>query len=90
VKTQLNATHTPHHVVQDAVGGLPRHRGPTINIPKSIHDLTRTKNVLADRGTPRRNLGADIWDLKNLLGAAGYDRSLVNQQLRKLIRLNGF
>jgi hypothetical protein len=88
LRTGLNATHTPHHAVQDAVGSAPRHRGPTINIKKTIHDLTRTKNVNADLGSPRRILAADVRDLRKLLLDEGYVRSFINQQLKELIRLN--
>ncbi len=34
------------------------------------------------------NLAADVWDLRSILRNAGYDRSLVNQQLQQLIELN--
>jgi RHS repeat-associated protein len=86
--TGLNETHTPHHVVQDAVSDLSRSKGPTINLRKDLHDLTRTKNRNADLGDNVKNLAADIKDLRNILRDAGYDRSLVNQQMRELITQN--
>lgn len=87
-KTGLKATHTPHHVVQDAVGSTTHGKGITINIRKDIHVKTRTYGKLADLGSPRMNLAADIYDLRGLLRAEGYDPRFVNQQLQELIRQN--
>lgn len=36
-KTGLNATHTPHHAIQDAVSTVSTGKGITINIKQSIH-----------------------------------------------------
>ena len=84
----LDATHTPHHVVQDAVSGTSRYSGVTINLNKDLHALTRTLGRNADLGSNVRNLAADVRDLRNILRGAGYDRSLVNQQMQRLIDLN--
>jgi RHS repeat-associated protein len=88
IKSGLNATHTPHHVVQNAVSEKSHSLGVTINIRKDLHEYTRTYGRNADLGDNVKNLAADIRDLRNVLRDAGYDRSLVNQQLRELIQLN--
>jgi RHS repeat-associated protein len=84
----LNSTHTPHHAVQDAVSVTSRSSGVTINLRKDLHELTRSFGKNVDLGDNTRNLAADIWDLRGILRGAGYDRSLVNQQLQRLIELN--
>ena len=84
----LDSTHTPHHVVQDRVSDLPKSNGVTINLHKDLHRKTRSWCRNADLGDNRRNLAADILNLRNILREAGYDASLVNQQMRKLIELN--
>ncbi|MEW6159489.1 MAG: RHS repeat-associated core domain-containing protein, partial [Verrucomicrobiota bacterium] len=84
----LNATHTPHHVVQDAVSETSRYGGATINLRRDLHQRTRTFGRTVDLGNNRRNLAADLRNLRNILRDVGYDRSLVNQQMRLLIELN--
>lgn len=42
IKTELNRTHTPHHVVQDAISNTSHGKGITINIRKDLHELTGT------------------------------------------------
>jgi hypothetical protein len=84
----LSATHTPHHAVQDAVSKVSRDRGATINLRRDLHDLTRSKNRNADLGNNVSNLAADVWDIRNILRNAGYNRALVNQQMKALIQLN--
>jgi RHS repeat-associated protein len=88
IQSGLNVTHTPHHVIQDAVSGTSRNLGATINIRKDLHTLTRTYGRNADLGSNVRNLAADVRDLRNILRDAGYDRSLINQQMQRLIELN--
>jgi hypothetical protein len=84
----LNDTHSPHHVIQDAVSQVSRWKGVTINLRKDLHRQTRSFGRNVDLGDNRRNLAADIQDLRNILREAGYDPALVNQQMRKLIELN--
>jgi hypothetical protein len=84
----LNRTHTPHHAVQDAVSRTSWDGGVTINIHRDLHRQTRSWCRKVDLGDNTRNLAADILDLRNILREAGYDRSLVNQQMRKIIELN--
>ena len=89
IQSGLNATHTPHHVVQHAVSVTPsRYSGVTINIRKDLHRLTRTYGINADLGSDVRNLAADVRDLRSILRNAGYDRPLVNQQMQRLIEFN--
>ena len=88
VKTGLRDTHTPHHVVQNAVSPSTTSKGVTINIRKNIHIKTRTFTRKVNLGSLRKNLAADIKDLLKLLDQNGYDRAFVRQQLRDLIRQN--
>ncbi len=88
IRTGLNATHTPHHVVQNAVSNTSLSLGATINIRKDLHAMTRTFGRNANIGTNALNLAADIRDLRKILRGANYDRALVNQQMRSLIALN--
>jgi hypothetical protein len=88
IKSGLNATHTPHHVVQNAVSETSHSLGVTINMRKDLHALTRTFGTNADRGSNMLNLAADVRDLRNIFRNADYDRSLVNQQMQRLIELN--
>lgn len=61
----------------------------TISIIKTYKVVHYTyKNPNTRTGTPRQQLAADIFELRKLLRDNGYDRKLVNQQLRKLIQLN--
>ena len=41
-KSGLNSTHTPHHVVQDAISPTSHGKGITINLRKDLHELTGT------------------------------------------------
>ena len=90
IKSGLNKTHTPHHAVQDAISETSHGRGITINIRKDLHELTGTfrKTRDIDPTDLRKNLAADVWELRNILRDAGYDRSTVNRQLQELIRQN--
>jgi RHS repeat-associated protein len=86
-KTGLSATHTPHHVVQNAVSPVSTGRGITINLEKGLHAQTRTFGRSPPPGlNQRQHLARDIRDLRNILRQAGYDRAVVNQQLTELIR----
>lgn len=88
-KAGITKIFTPHHAIQNATAKASRSRGATINIKKSIHKLTYTyRNPKVRIGTPRQQLAADIFELRRLLKDAGYDKKIVNQQLRKLIQLN--
>ena len=87
-KTGLNATHTPHHAVQDAVSSVSHGRGITINIRKELHLDTETYGSRRDGLTNRQHLASDVAELRVLLGNAGYDRSVINAQLNELIRQN--
>lgn len=88
-KTGLRATHTPHHVVQNAVSTVSHGRGITINMKKSLHALTQSFSRRPSPGlNPRQHLALDIRDLRNILRQAGYDRAVVNKQLTELIRQN--
>ncbi|SKB09758.1 hypothetical protein SAMN02745166_05181, partial [Prosthecobacter debontii] len=88
IRSGLNATHTPHHVVQNAVSDTSHSLGVTINMRRDLHQLTRSYRKNADLGNNVSNLAADVWDLRNIFRGAGYDRSFVNQQMRVLIDLN--
>jgi hypothetical protein len=88
IQSGLNATHTPHHVVQNAVSDTSHSLGVTINMRKDLHALTRSYGRNADLGNNVSNLAADVWDMRSIFRGAGYDRSLVNQQMRALIDLN--
>jgi hypothetical protein len=89
-QTGLIESHTPHHAIQDALTPLTHGKGITINLDKNLHAMTRTygKSPPNLAGGLRSHLAADIWDLRGILRAAGYDRAVVNQQLRELIRQN--
>ncbi|WP_221400593.1 RHS repeat-associated core domain-containing protein [Apibacter mensalis] len=90
IKSGLNSTHTPHHVVQNALSQTTHGKGITINLNKDLHELTRTYRVPVDKSIVglRNNLAADIKDLKRILLDAGYDPKVVNRQLQELIRQN--
>ena len=90
IKSGLNSTHTPHHVVQDALSQTTHGKGITINLRKDLHELTRTCRVPIDKSIVglRNNLAADVKDVKNILLNAGYDPKVVNRQLQELIRQN--
>ncbi|MBD5089477.1 MAG: hypothetical protein HDT30_11845 [Clostridiales bacterium] len=87
-KTGLNKTHTPHHVVQDAVSSVSHGKGITINIRKDIHLDTKTYGSLRRGLTNRQHLAADIAELRVLLKERGYSRSSINAQLNELIKQN--
>jgi len=64
-------------------------QGVTINLRKDIHALTRTyRRPMRQLPNLRSHLAADVRELRTLLRQHGYDRSLVNRQLRELIRQN--
>lgn len=73
IKSGLNKTHTPHHAVQDAISETSHGRGITINIRKDLHELTGTfrKTRDIDPTDLRKNLAADVWELRNILRDAG-------------------
>lgn len=87
-KTGLNETHTPHHVVQDAVSQTTHGKGITINIRKDIHEQTATFGSKRDLNSPREHLAADIFVMRNLFKQNGYNKSNINIQLQELIRQN--
>lgn len=89
-QTGLRTTHTPHHVVQDAVSGVPHGQGITINLRRDLHAQTRTFGRRPPNlpGGWRSHLAADIMDLRAILRGAGYSREVINRQLRELIRQN--
>ena len=89
-KSGLNSTHTPHHAVQDAISPTSHGKGITINLRKDLHELTGTykKRRNIDPNDLRKNLAADIGDLRSILKDAGYDSHVINRQLRELIRQN--
>jgi|GEM_PF-2461971 len=88
-RSGLNATHTAHHVVQDAVSQIKHGHGITINIKRPIHKKISTtgKRVIPNM-TMRERLAKDIFELRGLLRTEGYDRGFVNRQLKELIRQN--
>jgi hypothetical protein len=81
-------THTPHHVVQNAVSRTTFGRGITINLRKEIHEMTGSYGIKRELPTIRDHLAADVKELRNLLRQNGHDRSTVNLQLQELIRQN--
>lgn len=87
-KTGLNKTHTPHHVVQDAVSSVSHGKGIIINIRKDIHLDTEIYGRLRNYSINRQHLAADITELRVVLKEAGYDRSVINAQLNELIKRN--
>jgi hypothetical protein len=87
-RSGLASSHTPHHVVQNKASEVSLWLGVTINLRKDLHRQTRSYSRNVDLGDNRRNLAADIQDLRTILRKAGYDSALVNQQMRKLIELN--
>jgi hypothetical protein len=86
----LNATHTPHHVVQAAVSlASSRGTGITVNLNKGLHAVTRTFRRPVDATLNlRTHLARDIRDLRGILSGAGYNRGVINRQLQELIRQN--
>lgn len=85
----LNRSHTPHHAPQDAVSGVSRSRGITINIRRDLHERTTTfRRAPRDLPSRRSHLAADVWELRGLLRGAGYARSTRNRQLQELVRQN--
>ena len=78
IKTGSNATHTPHHAIQDAVSTVSHGKGITINLRKDIHVQTETYGRKRQGLTNRQNLAADIAELRVLLKNAGYERSVIN------------
>jgi RHS repeat-associated protein len=89
IRTGLNDTHTPHHVVQDAVSQTTHSRGITINLDRTIHATTGTfRRPARVLPTLRDHLAADVNEMRGLLRSNGYARGRVNRQLRELIRQN--
>ncbi len=89
IKSGLNSTHTPHHSVQDAISSTSHSTGVSINMRKDLHAMTRTFRKPVDEGlSQRQHLFKDVWDIKNILNKAGYDRSVINAQLKELIQKN--
>ncbi len=89
IKSGLNPTHTPHHAIQNAVSSTTHGRGITINLKKELHELTWTYRRPMARGFSKEQyLARDIADLRKILRDAGYDRDVVNRQLKELIRQN--
>ena len=84
----LTSSHTPHHVVQDAISSVSHGRGVTINLLKEIHAKTGTFCKTRYYSNKRQHLAADVIELKKLLLEHGYTRSTVNAQLHELIRQN--
>ncbi|MEF8351008.1 RHS repeat-associated core domain-containing protein [Escherichia coli] len=88
-KTGLNATHTPHHAIQDAVSPTTKCKGITINLRKDLHALTWTFRRAFVRGlTKEQYLKRDIDDLRKILTNAGYDKKVITEQLYELARQN--
>ena len=87
-KMGLTSSHTPHHVVQDAISSVSHGRGVTINLLKEIHAKTGTFCKTRYYSNKRQHLAADVIELKKLLLEHGYTRSTVNAQLHELIRQN--
>lgn len=84
-----NQTHTPHHVIQDALSQTTRARGVTINLRQDLHQLTRTFRRPVEPGLNlRTHLARDVMDLRRILRDAGYDPAVINRQLQELIRQN--
>ena len=62
-KSGLKTTHTPHHVIQDAVSANSHGKGITINLRKDIHLQTETYGSKRTGLTNRQNLASDILEL---------------------------
>jgi uncharacterized Zn-binding protein involved in type VI secretion len=89
IKGGLNATHTPHHAIQDAVSPTTHGRGITINLRKDLHEETWTYRKPLVKGlTDRQYLGRDAKDIRGILRRAGYNRETINRQVGELIRQN--
>ncbi|MNL12033.1 putative deoxyribonuclease RhsA [compost metagenome] len=89
IKGGLNATHTPHHVIQNAVSPTTHGKGVTINLRKDLHELTWTyKKPLMKGLTERQYLARDAADVRGILKNAGYSRQIVNRQVGELIKQN--
>jgi intein/homing endonuclease len=88
----LNPTHTPHHVVQNAISGVSRDSGIAINLRRvdpNLHKGTRTFSRSPDRSlTRRQHLALDIRDVRRILRNEGYSRDVINRQMAVLIRQN--
>jgi hypothetical protein len=84
----MNGAYNPHHVTANAVSGL-QGRGITINLRHELHESTRTYCRQIERApTTRGELGRDLKDIRVILRREGYDRTVVNRQLRELTRQN--
>jgi hypothetical protein len=81
--------YAPHHVIQDAISPTSRGTGIAINLRHELHAQTRTfRQRVVKLPNLRIHLAADIANLHKILSAAGYERSMINQQLLELIRRN--
>jgi RHS repeat-associated protein len=95
IKSGLNPTHTPHHIVQDAVSSTTHSKGVTINLSKELHSQTATfKRPVRKFENPnnqnvnRLHLAADIKEMRKLLSGAGYKQNKINTQLKEVIKQN--
>jgi RHS repeat-associated protein len=89
IRSGLNQSYTPHHVIQDAASPVTHGTGVTINIPKPLHTSTTSFRSPLDRGLSSRQLLArDVWELRQPLKAHGFDPKLVRQQLQEVIKQN--
>lgn len=89
IKGGLNASHTPLHVVPNAVSPTTHGKEITINLRKDLHELTWTfKKPLVKGLTERQYLARDAADVRGILKNAGYSRQVVNRQVGELIKKN--
>ena len=89
IKAGLNNTHTPHHVIQNAVSPTTHGKGITINLRKDLHEQTWTyKKPLVKGLTKRQYLARDAYDVRKILREADYERSIINRQVGELIAKN--
>ena len=88
-RSGLDGTHSAHHVLQNAISRVSMDRGITINLIKELHEITRTFRKAVEKGlTPQTASRKRHKRSAKILREAGYDRRLINQQLRELIRQN--
>ncbi|WP_424409886.1 RHS repeat-associated core domain-containing protein [Pasteurella sp. PK-2025] len=89
IKSGLNSSHTPHHAIQNAASPTTHGKGIAINLRKDLHQLTWTyKKPLLKGLTNAQYLARDIKDLRKILSNAGYNKDVINTQLKELIRQN--
>jgi len=89
IEANINRTDkfNDHHAVQNAVSRVSKYKGITITLKETFHKRTRTYGKKIENETLHENLARDVMDIK-ILTEAGYDRKLINQQLKELIRQN--